>query len=195
MSAGWCTLPLYELNGSLTEAKSHELKIHGGTPYDRDVPISEMVREKRPSLWQRFRNAIHEPRLVVKVWKLGSRIMQDINRLPPLLITPLTSLPVIGVFRTILCDALSAHQTTPRVGPVFLPACEQFLQLADNPFLLKSISYFWEQTLKDMKTADKKSVRKLSQRFLNCVGVIWAATSNVKFAQMNNEVGDDSSDS
>jgi hypothetical protein len=69
-------ISLCQTNGSLIDSKTYDLKVHGGTPNDRDIPLDTLMTAKvltTPSS-ARFpsRKTAQLPKLVLRTWKLSS---------------------------------------------------------------------------------------------------------------------------
>jgi hypothetical protein len=77
ISCGWCMLPLYTIDGNPLEAKSYEMVLFGGTPYDQDVELAPSPTRK--SFLSIFSGGNKQPRLTVKIWNMKTKMKKSIQ--------------------------------------------------------------------------------------------------------------------
>lgn len=71
MACGWGTLPLYTLDGHALDGKTYDIRLSGGTPFDKEVPLAASTSGSPTKLWQMMRTTTSMPTLTVRVRKLG----------------------------------------------------------------------------------------------------------------------------
>ena len=61
------------MDGRPVDAKTYEVKLNGGTPLDKEVPLDYAVHTPTSaSIWDAVRNTNKVPHLTVRLWKLSS---------------------------------------------------------------------------------------------------------------------------
>lgn len=76
ISCGWGIFPLFTLDGGPIENKTYDLKLCGGTPFEKDVPLPIPIENK--SAISSFLSSSKSPRLSIRLWKLSK---DALNRL------------------------------------------------------------------------------------------------------------------
>ncbi|TPX32060.1 hypothetical protein SmJEL517_g04766 [Synchytrium microbalum] len=173
VSCGWGIFPLYTADGGPVENKTYEIKLYGGTPLDKDAKTFE-VEEKKGFL-SNLINPSRSPKLSIRVWKLSKSAMRRINQLPDTLLTFLSSVPPLAMFRSLLATCLLVpHESR---GLNLAPSCDPALALV--PFLMEQndlarlLEIVWEKRFHAMKRREKRSAHTLHQRFLDACLAVW----------------------
>lgn len=73
LSCGWGIFPLYTMDGTPVENKTYDLKLHGGTPFEKDVGLLGPFESK--GLMSSFFPAQKPPRLSIRVWKMSQKAL------------------------------------------------------------------------------------------------------------------------
>lgn len=96
ISCGWGLLPLFTADGGPIENKTYEIKLYGGTPFEKNVDLNIKPEKKSElfHLWTSFVNfnlrrskdflnnlisVSKTPRLNIRVWKLGKSAMAEMK--------------------------------------------------------------------------------------------------------------------
>ncbi|KAJ3036131.1 hypothetical protein HDV00_003043 [Rhizophlyctis rosea] len=181
LSCGWGLLPLFTADGGPIENKTYEIKLYGGTPFEKGIPLGDMGGERKGFL-QSLINPPRPPRLNIRVWKLGRSASKDLNLLPTPFIHLLSLLPLLTVYRRILAHTL-LHPSNPHTHhdhptPTFptsftnSAALAQFLRVVDTPDLTSLLVEVWERVWKGLKRREKRDVRGCSVRLEECLRAV-----------------------
>ncbi|RKO86026.1 hypothetical protein BDK51DRAFT_26352, partial [Blyttiomyces helicus] len=171
LSCGWGLLPLFTADGGPVENKTYDIKLYGGTPFEKDVPLFEAGEKK--GFLQALLKSSPVPRLNIRVWKLGKSAMEDLNQLPDVLISFLSAVPVLAMYRQILAEALEGAQRESAMSTIYEPAIAVLPQIAAQNDLLALLVHLWERALRGMKRGEKNSAVKMKQLFTETVLAVW----------------------
>ncbi|KAI9101114.1 hypothetical protein DFS34DRAFT_457035 [Phlyctochytrium arcticum] len=171
LSCGWGILPLYSADGGPIENKTYEIKLHGGTPFERNIKLYE--EPPKPGLLASLIQPNRSPRLNVRVWKLGKSALQRLDHLPDTLLSFLSAVPVFSMYRQVLADALVAPKREHTFVSVAEPALGIFPVLAEENDLLRLLVAVWERTWRDMPRREKRSLKRSKHKLTQCIMAVW----------------------
>ncbi|KND00620.1 uncharacterized protein SPPG_03748 [Spizellomyces punctatus DAOM BR117] len=171
LSCGWGLLPLFTTDGGPIENKTYDIKLYGGTPFEKNVRLYEEIGKQ--GLLQSLIQPNKTPRLNVRVWKLGSSALRRLNHLPGTLISFLSAVPALSMYRQILADVLVAPKRDQVFSTIGDSVLGIFPLLAEQNDLLRLLVMVWERTWRTMKRSDKRSFTRSKQQFTRCVMAVW----------------------
>ncbi|TPX64902.1 hypothetical protein SpCBS45565_g05563 [Spizellomyces sp. 'palustris'] len=171
LSCGWGLLPLFTTDGGPIENKTYDIKLYGGTPFEKNVRLYEEIGKQ--GLLQSLIQPNKTPRLNVRVWKLGSSALRRLNHLPGTLISFLSAVPALSMYRQILADVLMAPKRDQVFSTIGDNVLGIFPLLAEQNDLLRLLVMVWERTWRTMKRSDKRSFTRSKQQFTRCVMAVW----------------------
>ncbi|KAJ3052201.1 hypothetical protein HK097_006725 [Rhizophlyctis rosea] len=181
LSCGWGLLPLFTADGGPIENKRYEIKLYGGTPFEKGVALGELSGARKGFL-QSLINPPRPPRLNIRVWKLGKSALKELNLLPTPLIHLLSLLPLLTIHRKLLAHTLlhpsipSAHHDhpTPTFPTSYLsaPFLTHLLTLIDTPDLSSILAEVYDRVLRSMRKRDKRDMKIMMKKVEECVRVV-----------------------
>ena len=176
VSCGWGVLPVFGIDGKVLESKSYEVKLFGGTPYEKDVALEDLpALTPSKSKWQVLKPSTRTPMLTIKVWKLGGKIVEELDYLPPSISCLLSSVTVLALVRKTLFSLLVRQKDVPDLKSVSSPFLKLALKICDQPDLLKSLTALWETNWNKLRRTERKDAKKVEAAFLETVAAYWPA--------------------
>ncbi|XP_035127790.2 nephrocystin-1 isoform X5 [Callithrix jacchus] len=107
LSCGWVFLKLFDASGVPIPAKTYELFLNGGTPYEKGVDVDPSVsRRAHGSVFYQMMAMRRQPQLLVKLRSLNRRSRNVLSLLPETLIGSMCSIHLLIFYRQILGDVL-----------------------------------------------------------------------------------------
>jgi len=148
LSAGWCSLPLFELDGTPIVNKTYELPLRGGTPYEKGVEVDASIGFKSsPSLFQSLIRTNKQPRLVVKMVALNRVQKMQYDLMPDLLITCDRHVKFIVYYRELFARTFLSEDDT-RGDFVCDVVLANFAKAFDYPDLVDALQMTWDDKSK-----------------------------------------------
>ncbi|XP_055097739.1 nephrocystin-1 isoform X6 [Symphalangus syndactylus] len=107
LSCGWVFLKLFDASGVPIPAKTYELFLNGGTPYEKGIEVDPSVsRRAHGSVFYQMMTMRRQPQLLVKLRSLNRRSRNVLSLLPETLIGSVCSIHLLVFYRQILGDVL-----------------------------------------------------------------------------------------
>uniref|UniRef100_A0A452U6M4 Nephrocystin-1 n=1 Tax=Ursus maritimus TaxID=29073 RepID=A0A452U6M4_URSMA len=174
LSCGWVFLKLFDASGIPIPAKTYELFLNGGTPYEKGVEVDPSVsRRAHGSVFHQMMTMRRQPQLLVKLRSLNRRSRDLLSLLPETLIGSMCSIHLLIFYRQILGDVLlkdrMSMQSTDLVSNLVLAT---FPQLLEQPDMMDALRSSW---------AEKESTLKRSEKIISHLFVV------VVFSQRDKE--------
>ncbi|XP_032508882.1 nephrocystin-1 isoform X4 [Phocoena sinus] len=161
LSCGWVFLKLFDASGIPIPAKTYELFLNGGTPYEKGVEVDPSVsRRAHGSVFHQMMTARRQPQLLVKLRSLNRRSRNMLSLLPETLIGSMCSVHLLIFYRQILGDVLLKDRTRMHSADLISnPVLATFPKLLEQPDLMDALRSSWaekESTLKRSEKRDKE---------------------------------------
>eukprot|EP00794_Sanderia_malayensis_P010068 gene10068-11096_t len=138
-SIGWCSLPLFENDGSPIVNKNYELQLNGGTPHEKGKPVDNTLSLKRSqSLFQSVLRVNKQSRLNVKLTPINRVAKAQYDLLPDRLITCERHVKFITLYRELLAETY-VKEDRLRGGFVCDPVLAAFCKVFDYSDLADSL--------------------------------------------------------
>ncbi|TPX42550.1 hypothetical protein SeLEV6574_g05536 [Synchytrium endobioticum] len=172
ISCGWGVFPLYSADGGPVENKPYDIKLYGGTPLDKEAEAFEIGERK--GFLSNFINPSRAPKLSIRIWKLSNSAMVRINQLPDTILTFLSWVPVLAMYRSVLATSLLVpHESRGlNLAPSYDPILALVPVLMEQNDLARLLEVAWEKKFRVLKRREKKSSHMLSQTLLDaCLAV------------------------
>ncbi|KAI8592806.1 hypothetical protein BDZ88DRAFT_478911 [Geranomyces variabilis] len=170
ISCGWALLPLASIDGVAVPSGTHELRLAGGTPFEKNVVLQTDV--SRHGFLDGFLSGNRTPRVRIKVWRLGTATVRHINQLPSPLIAPLPALRVLTRYRQCLAHALLEHPQRSKLPSTCSPGLTLFPAVAADADLLRLMIISWTKTAAAASRKDKRTPARMHQLFANAVSAV-----------------------
>ncbi|KAI9017328.1 hypothetical protein BC832DRAFT_588596 [Gaertneriomyces semiglobifer] len=171
LSCGWGVLPLFTHDGGPIENKSYEVKLWGGTPFERNVRLEEQL--VRPGMFQSLFSANKSPRLNLRVWKLGRSVIRRLNRLPDTIISFLYAAPLLSMYRRLLAETLVSPERTHGTVVTYAPILALLPVIAEHHDLFMMLVAVWERSWKSMGCTEKRLARSRRRAFTEALMAVW----------------------
>ena len=149
------------------ENKTYEIKLYGGTPFEKNIDLENVQAEKKGFL-QGLLNTSKTPKLFIRVWKLGKTAMQDMNTLPDILVHSLAAVPLLVIYRRCLANLLLNKSGT--IKATYDPWFKLFPQLLETNDFLRLLLSIWEKKKRLLK---KKSFANTKAAFTLVMHSLW----------------------
>uniref|UniRef100_A0A8C6C4L8 Nephrocystin-1 n=1 Tax=Monodon monoceros TaxID=40151 RepID=A0A8C6C4L8_MONMO len=161
LSCGWVFLKLFDASGIPIPAKTYELFLNGGTPYEKGVEVDPSVsRRARGSVFHQLMTVRRQPQLLVKLRSLNRRSRNMLSLLPETLIGSMCSVHLLIFYRQILGDVLLKDRMSMHSADLISnPVLATFPKLLEQPDLMDALRSSWaekESTLKRSEKRDKE---------------------------------------
>ncbi|XP_059883332.1 nephrocystin-1 [Delphinus delphis] len=161
LSCGWVFLKLFDASGIPIPAKTYELFLNGGTPYEKGVEVDPSVsRRAHGSVFHQMMTVRRQPQLLVKLRSLNRRSRNMLSLLPETLIGSMCSVHLLIFYRQILGDALLKDRMSVHSADLISnPVLATFPRLLEQPDLMDALRSSWaekESTLKRSEKRDKE---------------------------------------
>ncbi|XP_057165082.1 nephrocystin-1 isoform X1 [Ursus arctos] len=157
LSCGWVFLKLFDASGIPIPAKTYELFLNGGTPYEKGVEVDPSVsRRAHGSVFHQMMTMRRQPQLLVKLRSLNRRSRDLLSLLPETLIGSMCSIHLLIFYRQILGDVLlkdrMSMQSTDLVSNLVLAT---FPQLLEQPDMMDALRSSWAEKESTLKRSEK----------------------------------------
>lgn len=169
LSSGWCSLPLFENDGSPVVNKNYELQLRGGTPYEKGVDVDTTVALKASqSLFLSLVRTNKQPRLVVKLTPFNRLAKANYDLLPDLLITCDRNVKFIVLYRELLAATYLKDERL-KGGFICDPVLANFCRAFDFSDLVDSLLMTWnERTRSNLTRSQKRDPAHMLKFFRKC---------------------------
>ncbi|XP_017352171.1 nephrocystin-1 isoform X4 [Cebus imitator] len=166
LSCGWVFLKLFDASGVPIPAKTYELFLNGGTPYEKGVDVDPSVsRRARGSVFYQMMAMRRQPQLLVKLRSLNRRSRNVLSLLPETLIGSMCSIHLLIFYRQILGDVLlKDRMSLQSTDLISHPMLATFPMLLEQPDVMDALRSSW---------AEKESMLKRSEKWQATVVDIW----------------------
>ncbi|XP_036980006.1 nephrocystin-1 isoform X2 [Acanthopagrus latus] len=168
LSCGWAFLKLTDDAGNPLPNRTYELPVNGGTPYEKDVTVEASVTRGSPAgVFQQLLQARRQPKLLVKIKSVNSRIRAQLSLLPNSLLHCLSCVHLLALHRQLLTDTLLMDRPTMQNADLICnPVLSTFPELLDQPDLLDALRSAWLDAEIHMSRAHKRDLSYLKQEFV-----------------------------
>ncbi|XP_073866969.1 nephrocystin-1 isoform X4 [Macaca fascicularis] len=151
LSCGWVFLKLFDASGVPIPAKTYELFLNGGTPYEKGVDVDPSVsRRAHGSVFYQMMAMRRQPQLLVKLRSLNRRSRNVLSLLPETLIGSMCSVHLLIFYRQILGDVLlkdrMSLQSTDLISHPMLATFPMLLEQPDVMDALRRDKEFLKST-------------------------------------------------
>uniref|UniRef100_A0A8I3WE31 Nephrocystin-1 n=1 Tax=Callithrix jacchus TaxID=9483 RepID=A0A8I3WE31_CALJA len=162
LSCGWVFLKLFDASGVPIPAKTYELFLNGGTPYEKGVDVDPSVsRRAHGSVFYQMMAMRRQPQLLVKLRSLNRRSRNVLSLLPETLIGSMCSIHLLIFYRQILGDVLlKDRMSLQSTDLISHPMLATFPMLLEQPDVMDAFRSSW---------AEKESMLKRSEKLLKPV--------------------------
>nr|XP_031547924.1 nephrocystin-1 isoform X2 [Vicugna pacos] len=168
LSCGWVFLKLFDASGIPIPAKTYELFLNGGTPYEKGVEVDPSVsRRAHSSVFHQMMTMRRRPQLLVKLRSLNGRSRNMLSLLPETLIGSMCSVHLLIFYRQILGDVLLRDRTSPDSADLISnPVLATFPKLLEQPDLMDALRSSWAEKESTLKRSEKRDREFLKAVFL-----------------------------
>jgi hypothetical protein len=166
ISCGWGLLPLFTADGGPMENKTYEIKLYGGTPFEKNIDLENIQVEKKGFL-QGLLSTSKTPKLFIRVWKLGKTATEDMNTLPDILVHSLAAVPLLVIYRRCLGNLLLKSDFREIAHESWFKLCPLLLETND---LLRLFLFLWEKKKRILK---KKTFSSIKAAFCLLIDSLW----------------------
>uniref|UniRef100_A0A8C5YQ38 Nephrocystin-1 n=1 Tax=Marmota marmota marmota TaxID=9994 RepID=A0A8C5YQ38_MARMA len=141
LSCGWVFLRLFDASGVPIPAKTYELFLNGGTPYEKGVEVDPSVsRRAQGSVFQQMMTMRRQPQLLVKLRSLTQRSRSMLSLLPETLIGGMCYVHLLIFYRQILGDVLLRDRMSLQSADLIShPMLATFPQLLEQPDVMDAL--------------------------------------------------------
>ncbi|XP_035388748.1 nephrocystin-1 isoform X3 [Electrophorus electricus] len=185
LSCGWSFLQLLDDSGTLLplrelwncvcvcvcvrahSCRTHELTVHGGTPYEREADIdgTSSKRGSNTGVFQQVLMSRKLPKLRVNIKSPNTRTREQLNLLPGTIVGCLSTLPLLAVYRQLLADALLLERVTMQNADLICSSVlATFPEVLDQTDLMDAFKS-WVEAENNLKRSDKKDIGVLKKTF------------------------------
>ncbi|XP_026888615.2 nephrocystin-1 isoform X4 [Electrophorus electricus] len=168
LSCGWSFLQLLDDSGTLLPLRTHELTVHGGTPYEREADIdgTSSKRGSNTGVFQQVLMSRKLPKLRVNIKSPNTRTREQLNLLPGTIVGCLSTLPLLAVYRQLLADALLLERVTMQNADLICSSVlATFPEVLDQTDLMDAFKKSWVEAENNLKRSDKKDIGVLKKTF------------------------------
>ncbi|NP_001085200.1 nephronophthisis 1 (juvenile) L homeolog [Xenopus laevis] len=169
LSCGWAFLKLFDTNGIPLPARTYELTLYGGTPYERGVEVDPSIaRRVNTGVFHQLRTQRKQPRLLVKLRTLNTAQRNMLNMLPQTIIGSSGHLPTLVYYREILGDALLKERKNMQNADLIChPLLATFPRLMEQPDILDAVRSGWAEKENSMKRSEKRDKEFMKNAFIS----------------------------
>uniref|UniRef100_A0A2I3M1A3 Nephrocystin-1 n=1 Tax=Papio anubis TaxID=9555 RepID=A0A2I3M1A3_PAPAN len=141
LSCGWVFLKLFDASGVPIPAKTYELFLNGGTPYEKGVDVDPSVsRRAHGSVFYQMMAMRRQPQLLVKLRSLNRRSRNVLSLLPETLIGSMCSVHLLIFYRQILGDVLlKDRMSLQSTDLISHPMLATFPMLLEQPDVMDAL--------------------------------------------------------
>uniref|UniRef100_A0A2K6SUR3 Nephrocystin-1 n=1 Tax=Saimiri boliviensis boliviensis TaxID=39432 RepID=A0A2K6SUR3_SAIBB len=159
LSCGWVFLKLFDASGVPIPAKTYELFLNGGTPYEKGVDVDPSVsRRAHGSVFYQMMTMRRQPQLLVKLRSLNRRSRNVLSLLPETLIGSMCSIHLLIFYRQILGDVLlKDRMSLQSTDLISHPMLATFPMLLEQPDVMDALRSSWAEKESMLKRSEKLS--------------------------------------
>nr|KAF6301386.1 nephrocystin 1 [Pipistrellus kuhlii] len=168
LSCGWVFLKLFDASGIPIPAKTYELLLNGGTPYEKGVEVDPSVsRRAQGSVFHQMMMMRRQPQLLVKLRSLNRRSRDLLSLLPETLIGSMSYIHLLIFYRQILGDVLLKDRLSMQSADVISnPVLATFPKLLEQPDVMDALRSSWAEKESTFKRSEKRDTEFLKAAFL-----------------------------
>uniref|UniRef100_A0A8D2BQB4 Nephrocystin-1 n=1 Tax=Sus scrofa TaxID=9823 RepID=A0A8D2BQB4_PIG len=168
LSCGWVFLKLFDASGIPVPAKTYELFLNGGTPYEKGVEVDPSVsRRAHGSVFHQMMTMRRQPQLLVKLRSLNRRSRNMLSLLPETLIGSMCSTHLLIFYRQILGDVLlKDRMSMDSADLISNPVLATFPKLLEQPDIMDALRSSWAEKESSLKRSEKSDKELLKAAFL-----------------------------
>ncbi|XP_044117577.1 nephrocystin-1 isoform X1 [Neovison vison] len=168
LSCGWVFLKLFDASGIPIPAKTYELFLNGGTPYEKGVEVDPSIsRRAHGSVFHQMMTMRKQPQLLVKLRSLNRRSRDLLSLLPETLIGSMCSIHLFIFYRQILGDVLLKDRMTMQSADLISnPVLATFPKLLEQPDMMDALRSSWAEKESTLKRSEKRDKEFLKATFL-----------------------------
>ncbi|KAM7327373.1 hypothetical protein ACRRTK_013740 [Alexandromys fortis] len=168
LSCGWVFLKLFDASGVPIPAKTYELFLNGGTPYEKGVEVDPSVsRRAQGSVFRQMISMRRQPQLLVKLRSLNRRSRAMLSLLPETLVGSMCSAHLLIFYRQILGDVLLRDRTNLQSADLIShPVLATFPMLLEQPDVMDALRSSWAEKESTLKRSEKRDQELLKAEFL-----------------------------
>ncbi|XP_027277665.1 nephrocystin-1 isoform X4 [Cricetulus griseus] len=168
LSCGWVFLKLFDASGVPIPAKTYELFLNGGTPYEKGVEVDPSVsRRAQGSVFRQMISMRRQPQLLVKLRSLNRRSRAVLSLLPETLVGSMCSAHLLIFYRQILGDVLLRDRTNLQSADLIShPVLATFPMLLEQPDVMDALRSSWAEKESTLKRSEKRDRELLKAEFL-----------------------------
>ncbi|XP_058539241.1 nephrocystin-1 isoform X5 [Neofelis nebulosa] len=175
LSCGWVFLKLFDASGIPIPAKTYELFLNGGTPYEKGVEVDPSVsRKAHGNVFHQMMMMRRQPQLLVKLRSSNRRSRNLLSLLPETLIGSMCSIHLLIFYRQILGDVLLKDRMSVQSADLISnPVLATFPKLLEQPDMMDALRSSWAEKESTLKRSEKRDKEFLKAMFLlvyhNCM--------------------------
>ncbi|VCW96838.1 unnamed protein product [Gulo gulo] len=168
LSCGWVFLKLFDASGIPIPAKTYELFLNGGTPYEKGVEVDPSIsRRAHGSVFHQMMTMRRQPQLLVKLRSLNRRSRDLLSLLPETLIGSMCCIHLLIFYRQILGDVLLKDRMTMQSADLISnPVLATFPKLLEQPDMMDALRSSWAEKESTLKRSEKRDKEFLKAAFL-----------------------------
>ncbi|XP_025723956.1 nephrocystin-1 isoform X1 [Callorhinus ursinus] len=168
LSCGWVFLKLFDASGIPIPAKTYELFLNGGTPYEKGVEVDPSIsRRVHGSVFHQMMTMRRQPQLLVKLRSLNRRSRDLLSLLPETLIGSMCSIHLLIFYRQILGDVLLKDRMSMQSADLISnPVLATFPKLLEQPDMMDALRSSWAEKESTLKRSEKRDREFLKAMFL-----------------------------
>ncbi|XP_055097736.1 nephrocystin-1 isoform X2 [Symphalangus syndactylus] len=168
LSCGWVFLKLFDASGVPIPAKTYELFLNGGTPYEKGIEVDPSVsRRAHGSVFYQMMTMRRQPQLLVKLRSLNRRSRNVLSLLPETLIGSVCSIHLLVFYRQILGDVLlKDRMSLQSTDLISHPMLATFPVLLEQPDVMDALRSSWAEKESTLKRSEKRDKEFLKSTFL-----------------------------
>ncbi|XP_042132129.2 nephrocystin-1 isoform X2 [Peromyscus maniculatus bairdii] len=168
LSCGWVFLKLFDASGVPIPAKTYELFLNGGTPYEKGVEVDPSVsRRAQGSVFRQMISMRRQPQLLVKLRSLNRRSRAMLSLLPETLVGSMCSAHILIFYRQILGDVLLRDRANLQSADLIShPMLATFPMLLEQPDVMDALRSSWAEKESTLKRSEKRDKELLKAEFL-----------------------------
>ncbi|XP_052580788.1 nephrocystin-1 isoform X1 [Peromyscus californicus insignis] len=168
LSCGWVFLKLFDASGVPIPAKTYELFLNGGTPYEKGVEVDPSVsRRAQGSVFRQMISMRRQPQLLVKLRSLNRRSRAMLSLLPENLVGSMCCTHILIFYRQILGDVLLRDRANLQSADLIShPVLATFPVLLEQPDVMDALRSSWAEKESTLKRSEKRDKELLKAEFL-----------------------------
>ncbi|XP_054976967.1 nephrocystin-1 isoform X2 [Sorex araneus] len=168
LSCGWVFLKLFDDSGIPIPAKTYELFLNGGTPYEKGVEVDpSLSRRAYGNVFHQMMTMRRQPQLLVKLRSLNKRSRNLLSLLPETLIGNMCSIHLLIFYRQILGDVLLKERMSMQNADLISnPVLATFPKLLEQPDIMDALRSSWAEKEITLKRSEKRDREFLKAAFI-----------------------------